>query len=351
MPEEQSKRDGKRQEPPSLSKRKTITGKKVSRNGTYRYYLILFQSDEYIDRDAVRDIQKQLDEVITTPPEVTEIDVWIESLGGDAHAAYKLAIDLRSRCRKLQAVVPDIAKSAATLLLLGMDKIFMKAAAELGPLDVQIPHPDREDVIISALDVADSLDFLTRTAFGYAVSGGAVILEITGLRRSEVLNSTLPFVAQFLQPIVAKHDPHLLHQATNQLRVAERYALDLLARRADPFDEDEAKRLVHKLIHHYPAHETLITRREARRSGLPIGKIEEYPDSKPLNFIYTQFLEDEESMVYVLDTETLKKFDKTTSSGENDNEKATESTEQTAKQETDQQASDTAGPASLSAGA
>jgi ClpP class serine protease len=149
--------------------------------------LVLFQNGENLDRESVRDIQKQLDQIVITAPEVTDIDVWIESPGGDAHAAYKLAIDLRSRCRNLRAVVPDFAKSAATLLILGMDTVFMKAAAELGPLDVQIPHPDREDVIISALDVADSLDFLARTAFGYAVSGGAVILEITGLRRSEVL--------------------------------------------------------------------------------------------------------------------------------------------------------------------
>jgi hypothetical protein len=347
--EKQSKLGGKKSETKGTSKSNGAQ-KRATSNDIHRYVLILFQNGENIDRESVRDIQKQLDEIVTTAPEVTDIDVWIESPGGDAHAAYKLAIDLRSRCRNLRAVVPDFAKSAATLLILGMDKVFMKAAAELGPLDVQIPHPDREDVIISALDVADSLDFLARTAFGYAVSGGAVILEITGLRRSEVLNSTLPFVAQFLLPIVAKHDPHLLHQATNQLRIAERYALDLLARRAEPFDETEAKKLVHKLIHHYPAHETLITRREARRANLPIANLEDYVDREALNRVYYKFLEDNESMVFVVDAKTMEKLTQTVSSGqENENETTTEGSEQALKQEAEQQTSGSGGPPPLSA--
>src|SRR5262249_43415249 len=163
---------------------------------TARYYLILFQhgGNNAIDRALVRRVQHELDDIITTPASETEIDVWIESLGGDAHAAYKLVLELRDRCRKLQAVIPDLAKSAATLLTLGMEKIYMGPAAELGPLDVQLTHPDREDVIISGLDVSDSLEFLGRTAFDLVLSGGGSVIHYTGLRRSEVLQATFPFV-------------------------------------------------------------------------------------------------------------------------------------------------------------
>src|SRR5690349_3514350 len=106
------------------------------------YHLILFQVGDQISRDLVGQIQARLDEAVTTDREHTEIDIWLDSPGGDAHAAYKLILDLRHRSNRLRAVIPDYAKSAATLLALGVDTIFMHAAAELGPLDVQIEHPD-----------------------------------------------------------------------------------------------------------------------------------------------------------------------------------------------------------------
>jgi len=179
-----------------------------------RYYLILFQKldKDMLDRDTVRLLQAFLDEKITTKPEETEIDIWIESPGGDAHAAYKLILDLRSRSNKIYGVVPDIAKSAATLLLLGVDKIYMAPAAELGPLDVQLEHPDREDLIVSGLDIARSFEFLINTAIALVIIEGNKVRKWTGLTRQPVLHETLEFVAQFLQPAVAKLDPSLVHQ-------------------------------------------------------------------------------------------------------------------------------------------
>jgi len=75
----------------------------------------------------------------------------IDSAGGKANAAYELATLLRRHCGGFVAVVPRRAKSAATLLALGADKIFMNENAELGPLDVQIWDPDREESL-SGLD-------------------------------------------------------------------------------------------------------------------------------------------------------------------------------------------------------
>jgi hypothetical protein len=332
--EEQSKQDGQRPEQKESN---------ISSNGSEapatakvtRYYVVLFQNGEYIDRETVRDIQRRLDQIITTPPDETEIDVWIESYGGDAHAAYKLAIDLRHRCRKLQAVVPDVAKSAATLFTLGVDKIFMGAAAELGPLDVQIPHPDREEVIISALDVADSLEFLGKTAFGLVISGGGGVVHYTGLRRSEVLQATFPFIAQFLQPIMAKVDPHILHQATNQLQVAARYAINLLkTRNIDPIEEEAAFGLVHCLIHHWPAHEFVISRKEAGKLGLPIESIESYPQLQALKLIYDDFITGEETVIYTLEESVIDKMNAPVDAQqENNNEKNVQSPRQEARQE------------------
>ena len=81
-----------------------------------------------------------MEEEIESPKECTEIDVWLDSPGGKANAAYKIALLLRSRAAKLRVVVSDYAKSAATLLVLAADEIYMAGAAELGPLDAQIGY-------------------------------------------------------------------------------------------------------------------------------------------------------------------------------------------------------------------
>lgn len=254
------------------------------------YNLIIFQRDQsphakrtgYIDRELFEAIQDALDETITTPPELTEIDVWIDSPGGDAHVAYKIDLELRARCSALRAVVVDYAKSAATLLLLGMDVVYMAPAAELGPLDMQIEHPHREGVVVSALDVTGPLEFLGQAAVDLAIAGGARVLGFTQLPRTEVLNAMLTFAAQgLLQPSVAKLDLHLVHQARNQLSIARHYALTMLERRRvdakRSISRDAAERLLRELVHSYPAHATVIDRDEARKLGLPIENIETYP--------------------------------------------------------------------------
>jgi len=246
------------------------------------YHLVFFQGGrDKLLRNTVDNIQSQLDEIITTPIGKTHIDLWIESPGGSAHAAYKLNLDLRSRCCCLRAIIPDYAKSAATLLALGADQIFMAPAAELGPLDVQIEHPDREGVIVSGLDVAGSLEFLARTAINLGISGGASIVKITGLPRQGVFHTTFEFMAQFLQPTVGKIDPHLLHQAAQQLKVAEQYAVNMLRKRNLTPNEhmgiDDEKKLMRRLINEYPAHEFVIGREEAKEIGLPVVHAETHP--------------------------------------------------------------------------
>lgn len=65
--------------------------------------------------------------------------VIVDSGGGDIHAAYNLAQLFRKYGpEQLLFVVPRWAKSAATLLVAGGDKILMTPVAELGPIDPQI---------------------------------------------------------------------------------------------------------------------------------------------------------------------------------------------------------------------
>jgi hypothetical protein len=252
--------------------------------GTGQYFLVLLQAgfdDDpcgSMDRWVFHRIQEKLDSTVTTPRDETEIDVWLESPGGDAHIAYKLFLELRSRAKLFRVIVPDYAKSAATLFAIGADELWMAAAADLGPLDAQLEHPDREGVTVSALDVANALAFLMEAAKKYLVVGGGEVLKSTGLPRADVLEKFSAFSAEFFRPIMTKLDPHLIHRASNQLEVARRYAKSMLRLRnqktlADDMDSDD---LAGCLVSHYPSHGFVISRNAMASFGLPVKSAEDY---------------------------------------------------------------------------
>jgi hypothetical protein len=260
-----------------------------------RYHLILFQAPterdplSYFSAPLLYHIQEQL-ERIDTPVKETAIDVWLESSGGDANAAYRMVLALRCRCSRLQAIIPNVAKSAATLFALGTEAIYMAPAAELGPLDAQIQHPEKENMRVSALDVTNALQWIGRYAVNSVVRGGAEILRWTDLTRQDVLREFLGFTAEFLQPLVQKLDPHLLHRAANELRIARDYAVRLLTtRRLEHLDAESAAALASHLVEDYPAHDFVICRDEARENGLPVLDLENYDRKEAVRTLFRRF--------------------------------------------------------------
>jgi len=73
---------------------------------------------------------------------IEQLDLFIHSSGGDIHTAYKLAKLCQKRSKHVKALVPEYAKSAATLLALGCHELEMSPIAELGPLDPVILGED-----------------------------------------------------------------------------------------------------------------------------------------------------------------------------------------------------------------
>jgi hypothetical protein len=229
-----------------------------------------------IDYKLFQRIRNLLDEVVGSRDE-TEIDLWLDSGGGKASAAYKIALLLRSRARILRVVIPDYAKSAATLLALAADEIYMGEAAELGPLDAQIGY-EKAGMTISALDVARSLEDLAEKGISMAISGGAAVLETTQLSRTESLSAMVDFATKFMAPVVDKLDPTIIHWSTSLLNESAHYARRLLKmRRQENLELNERlQRLPEQLVELYPSHGFVISRDEARDLGLPIMNLEEY---------------------------------------------------------------------------
>ena len=69
-----------------------------------------------------------------------EADFLINSPGGFAEATEAIVGLLRSRFRHIRFAIPNIAKSAATLLVLSGDKLLMDDRSELGPIDPQVEY-------------------------------------------------------------------------------------------------------------------------------------------------------------------------------------------------------------------
>lgn len=87
-----------------------------------------------------------------------DLHVFLRSPGGDGQVAVRLVRAAQSACKNLVVVVPDIAKSAATIFALGAHRIVMGPPSDLGPIDPQVLVGSRGYVsakeIISAVDRA-----------------------------------------------------------------------------------------------------------------------------------------------------------------------------------------------------
>jgi len=70
-----------------------------------------------------------------------DVDIFINSPGGFAEVTEAIVGILRSKFTSIRFAIPNIAKSAATLLVLSGDEILMDHRSELGPIDPQIEYP------------------------------------------------------------------------------------------------------------------------------------------------------------------------------------------------------------------
>ena len=93
-----------------------------------------------IDED---DIMPFSDILHNVPPGET-LEFLLHTPGGSGDAAEKLIRTVRGKVRQGQVhiIVPDFAKSAGTLMVLGADRVVMSDMSELGPIDPQMRFVD-----------------------------------------------------------------------------------------------------------------------------------------------------------------------------------------------------------------
>jgi hypothetical protein len=123
----------------------------------------------------------------------------INSPGGDGNVAEKMITMCRQRFTKsFRVIVPNFAKSAATMVALGSDKILMGYLAELGPIDPQLGNPYAGG-LIPARSFIDGLEMIRRN-----IKEGDPV--------------------QMYLPLLAKIEPHVIAQCQGAIDGARGFA-------------------------------------------------------------------------------------------------------------------------------
>lgn len=132
--------------------------KKVQELEKSKVFSLIYPAGISIEQSDIDDVYDCIKEFGSTD----KIDLILYSYGGDADAAYKLITVLREFGKELIIIVPCEAKSAATLMALGGDKILMGPLSELGPIDPVVSYPMLPRVMVPARAVLRFIeDYLT----------------------------------------------------------------------------------------------------------------------------------------------------------------------------------------------
>jgi hypothetical protein len=185
----------------------------------------------------------------------SDIDLLLQTPGGDIDAAEKLVYMLRERAKSMRLIVTDRAKSAGTLIALAADSILMSPTSELGPIDPQITitQPDGKQLTRPAQSFLDGLEQIKKDVLA---NGGQ-------------LNP-----AYF--PLLNQLDPALLDYCSKAIVRAQEFGEKWLCRHMLNGKPDAAKDTAKRLanVETYRSHGMVIDASEAEKLQLKVERQE-----------------------------------------------------------------------------
>ena len=204
-----------------------------------------------------------------------EIDLVIDSGGGDINVAYQMVELIRLHTKRLFACVPLYAKSAATLLCLGADEIFLDKMAQLGPLDTQVYEEKKggKGNFTSALNPFKALEQAHSFSLDALDTSARMIARSSGLDLDESIRHAINFVVGTTGPLFSRLDPEKLGEYSRALAVGSEYGNRLLRRFTD-WDDRRRSFVVDKLVHGYPSHDYVIDYHELEELGFKVQLFE-----------------------------------------------------------------------------
>ena len=215
------------------------------------------------------------------------LSVLLHSYGGYAKPAYRMIATLRRSAKDIEVLVPQEAKSAATLFCIGANKIYMGYRSELGPLDTQLR--DRSGNYQSALESFKASEQLLE----HAILALKRIIQETAqsnqdptpmwLRRQHVQRQnaqrrqTNSLMNSIVSNLYEEFDSNELGRHSRYLAEMEEYAVRAMHRSGNWKDGKEMgiRRAARKLVWEYPSHDFFIDLQEAKEIGLDAEFLDE----------------------------------------------------------------------------
>jgi len=187
--------------------------------------------------------------------------LFLNTYGGDPHAAYRIARALGHYYDQLTLYVFGPCKSAGTLMSIGFNCIVIGNRGELGPMDIQLAN--REEILEynSGLDMIQAMSWLQKHA------KNAFKDFLGDMRHKERLNTkfaseTARQLTQGLfSGLYAHLDPVRLGYVQRTMLITEAYGLRL-NERSNILQSEDA---LHTLVYDYPTHDFVIDRSEAKK--------------------------------------------------------------------------------------
>ena len=200
-----------------------------------------------IDRPTFKGFQKFKHNI----PDKKPVALLIESPGGIPDEAYHIARLFQRRGAPLTILIPQYAKSAATLLALAGHELIMGRDAELGPLDVQVFEETR-DRMGSALNTLQSLERLHADVMNIVDGTMQLLLIRTGKKVEAILPAVLHHGTEFVRPLVEKIDTLDYTEKSRVMKMAEGYAIELMT--SAGYDGSDAEMIAHELVTSFSDH-------------------------------------------------------------------------------------------------
>ncbi len=221
--------------------------------------LIVYEANIWSKRSGLgeEDIQP-FGDLLTNVSSKQNIDLILHSPGGDIDAAEKIIYMCREIGGGFRVIVPEYAKSAATLIALASDEVVMGLTSELGPIDAQLfgPGPGGGVFQTSAQSFIDEFDDI-----------------------KEKVNETGNLSPVYF-PLLSELNLGFIRMCRNLMARSQKFAEKWLKKYMLKDNPTAAKKLAADLcnVKKWLSHGVVINAEEAKEMGIKIMKLERDDD-------------------------------------------------------------------------
>lgn len=209
-----------------------------------------------------------------------QIDLFIYSRGGMTIVPLPLVRLVRKYCKRFGAIVPFRAHSAATMICIGADELYMTRKAELSPVDPQLTTNTKDGQRQYA-----STDLFAYMEYAKAELGWGSGTDISGESKTKSANEILGFLHQYsLLP------PDYIGKIYRMYSQSEKYIQELAATHSQGYELSATviPGLAKDLMRGFGSHDYKIDSEEAKKklnlNVLPYSK----PTEDAVNALYAK---------------------------------------------------------------